>query len=257
MTLQDITIVLSHPQEEGNIGAVCRAMKNMGLSRLCIVSAECFDGDAVRARAVHAGDLWDRAGRFDSLAGAVGGYPLVIGTTRRRGRTRKPVNVHPERLAQYLGARAGQAALVFGNERAGLGNADLNLCNFASSIPSSRTFPSLNLSHAVQIYAYHLFRVLGGAGSVQGEWTPLDQNALEALVKSVTCSLESLGFYKHRGRTEQERFLRDIFSRAGLSPAEGAYLRGLFAKAAGLGRRARETGGEEREEREKDVKQNQ
>ncbi|MDR2518245.1 MAG: RNA methyltransferase [Spirochaetaceae bacterium] len=234
MVLKDIVIVLSRPKEGGNVGAVCRAMKNMGLSRLLVVSAGPLDKEAALARALHAGELWENAGRFDSLAQAVKPYPLVVGITRRRGQKRKHISVSPETLARYLSARPGQAALVFGSERTGLEDQELSLCNLASHIPSDRAFPSLNLSHAVQIYTYQLFRVLGAPGSVQGEWSPLDQSALETLAEAVTGSLASVGFYKQAGRTEQERLLRDIFSRAGLSPWEGAYLRDLFAKAAGL-----------------------
>ncbi|MDR3139572.1 MAG: TrmJ/YjtD family RNA methyltransferase [Treponema sp.] len=236
MNLSDVVIILSRPAEPGNVGAVCRAMKNMGLSRLALVSPAPLDEGLVRARAVHAGALWDRAERFDTLAAAVAGCSLVIGTTRRRGKRRKALTLDPAETAACLKTRPGPAALVFGNERTGLEAEELNLCSLASHIPADRAFPSLNLSHAVQIYAYELFRALGPAApEPASSWVPLERQELDLLVRRVTDSLESLGFYKQPGREEQEGFFRDIFSRAGLTRREAQYMGDIFAKAARLG----------------------
>jgi tRNA/rRNA methyltransferase/tRNA (cytidine32/uridine32-2'-O)-methyltransferase len=248
MRLADIEIVLVRPEEPGNVGAVCRAMKNSGLSSLRLVlpplttvsdafSRKVSDtlsaDDVLRARAVHAVDVWDAALFFDTLESAVADCSLVIGTTRRRG-SRRPVTTTPETLAEYLKGTSGKAALVFGNERTGLEDAELALCNLSSHIPSHDAFPSLNLSHAVQIYAYALFRVLDEQAEVKGEWVPLDQERGDALAKRISGSLALLGFYKQRGKETQERFFRDLVSRAGLSEREGAYLGDIFDKAARL-----------------------
>jgi tRNA/rRNA methyltransferase/tRNA (cytidine32/uridine32-2'-O)-methyltransferase len=237
MELSDVVIVLSRPAEAGNVGAVCRAMKNMGLSRLRLVSPAFPDEGVIRARALHAGDLWDRAEYFDTLKAALVDCSLVIGTTRRRGQRRKAISPDPAELAAYLKDRSGPAALVFGNERTGLEAEELNLCNMASHIPAAAVFPSLNLSHAVQIYAYELFRVLGPGAAERGGRIPLVQQEVDLLVHSVIDSLESLGFYKQPGREEQERFFRDVFSRAGLTIREARYMGDIFAKAARLGRK--------------------
>jgi tRNA/rRNA methyltransferase/tRNA (cytidine32/uridine32-2'-O)-methyltransferase len=251
MILPDITIVLCRASEPGNVGAVCRAMKNMGLSQLRMVSPQPFDEELLRARAVHAEDVWNQALFFDNLADATADCSLTVGTTRRRGRKRKNVTMEPRALAAWLGERlaatgaACPVALVFGNERTGLNDAELDLCNIASHIPVSGDFPSLNLSHAVQIYAYELFLVFGldAAGqtraAVKGEWTPLTRDQVDALTASITGTLAGLGFYKHPGREEQTRFLRDLICRAGLTEHEGKYLWNIFAKAARLGNAAR------------------
>jgi tRNA/rRNA methyltransferase/tRNA (cytidine32/uridine32-2'-O)-methyltransferase len=236
MVFSELIIILCRPSEPGNTGAVCRALKNMGLSRLRLVSPGPLNDGDVRARAVHAGDVWEQAQVFDSLESAVADCSLVIGTTRRRGRRRKSVTMTPREAAVYLLDRPGPAALVFGNERTGLEDRELRLCNLASHIPADRAFPSLNLSHAVQIYAYELFTVLGpDREEPQGRWKPLDQTGINTLVDSVTGSLASLGFYQHPGREDQARFFRDVFSRAALNAGEARYLEGIFAKAARLG----------------------
>ncbi|MDR0315554.1 MAG: RNA methyltransferase [Treponema sp.] len=258
MFLSDIVIILCRASEPGNIGAVCRAMKNMGLSRLRLVCTEALDEALVRTRAIHAGDIWDQALFFDTLEAAAADCSLLIGTTRRRGRRRKSVTMEPRTLAAWLrdhfpseSTSAGKVGIVFGNERTGLEDAELDMCNIASHIPVSDAFPSLNLSHAVQIYAYELFLAFGNAANdsgsaandsggtapdpVKGEWVPLDRTQVDELTASITGTLADLGFYKYPGREEQTRFLRDLISRAGLTDHEGKYLENIFAKAARLG----------------------
>jgi tRNA/rRNA methyltransferase/tRNA (cytidine32/uridine32-2'-O)-methyltransferase len=258
MNLEDAVIVLSRPSEPGNIGAVCRAMKNMGLFRLRIAAPPtapdglAFPGssavEVIRARAVHAADVWENAEHFAALEDAVADCALVVGITRRMGSRRKAWSLSPAETAAWLRDRPGPSALVFGNERTGLEDREIKLCNLTSHIPASDAFPSLNLSHAVQIYAYELFRTLapdmaGTADKAPGLWVPLDQERLDVLSASVSDSLALLGFYKQPGREDQERFFRDVFSRAGLTRREGQYIADIFAKAARLaGKKADEEG---------------
>jgi tRNA/rRNA methyltransferase/tRNA (cytidine32/uridine32-2'-O)-methyltransferase len=252
MDLSNIVIILCRASEPGNVGAVCRVMKNMGLSRLHMVAPEPLDEERLLVRSVHAEDVWHKARFFDTLASATADCSLVVGTTRRRGQKRKNVTMEPRALAEWLVKNHSSApvALVFGNERTGLDDEELNFCNIASHIPVSEAFPSLNLSHAVQVYAYELFLALGtrtgkaahadGAASndpVKGEWVPLERPAVDELTADITGTLAELGFYKKPGREEQTRFLRDLICRAGLTEREGRYLRDIFVKAAWLGKK--------------------
>jgi tRNA/rRNA methyltransferase/tRNA (cytidine32/uridine32-2'-O)-methyltransferase len=235
MFLQDIKIILCQASESGNVGAVCRVIKNMGLSGLRLSAPQPLDSEQIYARAVHAGDIWEKAQIYGNLAEAAADCAIVIGTTRRRGHHRKSVSMPPRTLAEWLAARPGPAAIVFGGERAGLEDSELELCNAASHIPVSEEQPSLNLSHAVQIYAYELFLALEQRNPVKGEWQPMNQGEVSALAGSITDTLAGLGFYRHPNREEQTRFLRDVISRAGLTEREGVYLKDIFAKAARLG----------------------
>ena len=240
MNISDFIIILCRASESGNVGAVCRAMKNMGLSRLRMVSQGNLNEDVLLARAVHAGDVWQNACFYDSLPEATADCSLVIGTTHRRGRKRKYITMEPRILVKWLAARTGQQnqssniALVFGNERTGLDDNEINLCNIASHIPVSDDFPSLNLSHAVQIYAYELYLAFGGSVPVKGEWNAMDSTQAEKLTGEITGTLAELGFYKKPGRELQTRFLRDLISRAGLTEKEGRYFRNIISKAAHL-----------------------
>ena len=240
MNISDIAFILCRASEPGNVGAVCRVMKNMGFSRLRMVLPEPFDETALLARAVHAGDIWKNACFYPSLAAAIADCSLVIGTSRRRGRKRKHISMEPRSLVKWLQERSnksqtGTVAFVFGNERTGLDDNELNLCNIASHIPVSDVFPSQNLSHAVQIYAYELYLAFGGNLPVKGEWAPLQITEVDKLTSEITETFAGLGFYKNPGREEQTRFLRDLICRAGLTENEGRYFKNILSKAARLG----------------------
>jgi len=247
MRLEDIIFVLARPSEPGNTGAVCRAMKNMGFRRLRLVAPElsALPDAALKKlldRAIHAADVWEEAVFFDTLPAALADCAVSVGTSRRRGRHRKSCTLTPGELAAFLKDKAGKTAIVFGNERTGLTREELELCNTASHIPVSPEFPSINLSHAVQIYAYELYQALaddngnrGGPRSISGKWVPMNAVEIDTLVKDISDSLSAIGFYRHPGREEQERFLRDLMARAGLSLSEGRYLGSIIAKAERLG----------------------
>jgi len=212
-------------------------MKNMGLSELRLVFhnsiiPESFDTEKIMARAVHAFDIWENARVYNNLTEAVADCPVVIGTTRRRGHKRKSISMTPRTLAAWLADNPGPAAVVFGNERTGLEDHELQLCNFASHIPVCEAHPSLNLSHAVQLYAYEFFLALGNRNPVKGEWQAMNQKEISSVVESITDIFANLGFYKYPGRDIQERFFHDFISRAGLTEREGRYFIDIIKKAA-------------------------
>jgi len=235
MFLQDVKIVLCRASGAANVGAICRVLKNMGLSELRLAAPLPLDTEKIASLAVNSGDIWEKTRFFDTLDEAVADCSIVVGTTRRRGHHRKSISMTPRSLASWLAEHRGQAAIVFGNERTGLEAPELDICNFASHIPVSGEQPSLNLSHAVQIYAYELFLALEAQNPVKGDWQPMNQTEVFSLVKSITDALADLDFYYKPGREAQELFLRDIISRAGLMDREGEYLKDIFVKAARLG----------------------
>jgi len=236
MLLKDIKIVLSRTSESGNAGAVCRVLKNMDITELRLAAPQPLILEKIYKRAVNAWDIWENARIFDSLASALEDCSIVVGTTRRRGHNRKSISMTPRALAAWLSERQGPAAIVFGNERTGLDDDELNLCNFASHIPVSEIHPSINLSHAVQIYAYEFFLAMEQQSPVKGEWTAMNQTEISQITGSITDALAGIGFYKKPNREDQTRFLHDVISRAGLSNSEGMYLRDIFIKAANLGK---------------------
>ena len=240
MQLNDVRIILSQVSEAGNVGAICRAMKNMGLSCLRLAAPQPLLLEKIFKRAVNSWDLWENAKIYPNLSTAITDCSIVVGTTRRRGHNRKNISMTPRDLAAWLAERPGPAAIVFGNERTGLEEAELELCNFASHIPVSEICPSLNLSHAVQLYAYELFLAMDKQLPVKGEWTAMNQEEIAVIVERITDTLASIGFYKKPNREYQTQFFQDLIARAGLADREGRYLEEIITKAVKKNKKLKE-----------------
>jgi tRNA/rRNA methyltransferase len=172
-----VRIVLLRPRNPENLGAVARAMKNFGLEDWAIAELGTHDFAAARRVAVHAEELLDRPRLVRTLDEAVADCAWVVGTSSRavRGKRRlAPGDVAREALAR---AALGRTALVFGDERSGLTNEEVQRCHDLSAIPTGAAQPSLNLAQAVVVYAYELrraaleapARAAGRAGATDAE----------------------------------------------------------------------------------------
>jgi tRNA/rRNA methyltransferase len=226
-------VVLVRPEEAANIGAVCRAMKTMGLTRLTIVGTEHFRRERIRHVAHNSFELFENARLEAELAPALTGSVLSAGFTRRKGRWRKYISYLPEELAaKCSGLQEGEVALVFGNERTGLTDSELNCCDCAVTIPSSSHMPSLNLSHAVQIACYTLFRA--HEKTEVRTHAPITREELEQTVGTIVDAMERIGFFTLTGKQETFRFIRDILARAMIGPKEAERLEAIARKAAQL-----------------------
>lgn len=227
-------IVLVEPQDGGNVGAVCRAAKTMGFSKLVIVGRErsYFDENRVFTLALHAGDLYENALYHSNLKEALADTVFAVGVTRRRGKFRKYFSFLPEQLAEHLsGLGEGPVDLVFGRESDGLRDDELNLCSAAVRIPSSDSFPSLNLSHAVQIITYSLHRSYNT--EISG-YRAVSRQRMDQVRDSITDSFDAIGFFKQNEKEEVGRFFSDILTRASLSEGEAARMEKMFRKMAAL-----------------------
>lgn len=229
-----VKIVLVHPDDSGNIGAVCRSMKTMGLKQLIIADPQEYDEHIIEVRAVHAFDIYQNAKFFPTLKEALSGVALSVGTSRRAGKKRKYRTFLPEEMCSRLCQMSdGEAAFVFGNEEHGLTDAELAECNAVVSIPTSDDFPSLNLSHAVQIMCYHLFRS-SAQKLPKRTFTPLSSSHLDQICGHLIENFRSIGFFKIDGSEEMQQFFRDIFSRAMMCREEADKLDRIFTKVAGI-----------------------
>jgi tRNA/rRNA methyltransferase len=163
VTLSNIRIVLVRPRGAANVGAVARAMKNMGVRELVLVRPALVNTFWTKAMAVHADDVLHGVRRMDTLGAAVADCGLVVGTTCRNGLYRAaaeaPRTVAPRIVAA---AAANRVALVFGPEDQGLSNQDLKACHQLISIPADPQYPSLNLAQAVMVCCYEVFLAATG-----------------------------------------------------------------------------------------------
>ena len=150
--------MLLRPRNPENLGAVARALANFGLSDWAIAALGTHDFAAARRVAVHAEELLDRPRLVGTLEEAVADCAWVVGTTSRRVRGRR--QLAPAEVAREVVARSGQGrtAIVFGDERSGLGRDEVLRCHDLSSIPVAEAQPSLNLAQAVVVYAYEIRR---------------------------------------------------------------------------------------------------
>ena len=172
MSAQNVTVVLVEPSSPGNIGSVARVLKNTGLSQLALVNpGEWLTGEA-RKMAHGSEEILEACEVYTDLATAVETSHLVIGTTHRLGRSRevtddfRPVLKEATRLAE-----SHRVSIVFGRERDGLWHREIRHCHRMVRIPAAVSYPSFNLSHAVLLIVYELFR-LSSSSSLPPPPTP-------------------------------------------------------------------------------------
>ena len=225
MALDDIRIVLVEPAHPGNIGAVARAMNTMALTRLVLVRPRVFPSDEADRRAMGSIEILRSARVVDDLADGIADCPLVIGCSARSRSF-----PHPELDARESGAQLVRetatgvpAALVFGPERTGLANRDLDRCTHQVLIPTSEAFSSLNLAAAVQLLAYEIFlaaREGTSAQDVELERRPTHHRAMEAFYEHLEQALDSRGFLDGEMREVTMTKFRRLIGRARPNPGE-------------------------------------
>lgn len=233
--LSRIRVILVEPQHPGNIGAVARAMKNMGVHDLALVRPDKFPHPDAAALAVGAVDLLERASVHPDLRAAAADCGWVVGCSARL-RSLPHNTSTPRALAARLAAEVGgRVALVFGSERVGLSNDDLETCHELVSIPADPEFRVLNLAAAVQILCYELRMAvapqLGGAP----ERVPVDQREMELFFEHLERVLVGLKFLNPKHPRQLMRRLRRLYGRAAPDENEMNILRGILAAVEGRG----------------------
>lgn len=250
------TVVLVRPREEGNVGAACRAMANMGLSELVLVEPAAEIGVLGRAMAKHAEHVLAGARRVASLGEALAPFARRVGTTSARDRVSGQPRLTARELAASLAADppGTRTALVFGSEVGGLTNDELALCHPLVTIPCDPVQPTLNLAQAVLVVAYELFldRLARGeaeaAAAADPGREPAPAERVEGLWTQGVDLLRQVGFARDDSFDHALRDLRRLLTRAGLSDREVLLLRGVLRRTAGaLERAGRGRGGGERE----------
>jgi TrmH family RNA methyltransferase len=227
-----IHIVLVRPTHAGNVGACARAMKTMGLESLRLVRP-CAEIDAqARAMAAGADDVLDRALVCDSLDEALRDCGYVLGTSARGRRIGWPVFAPRDGAAELLAQAARQpAALLFGQERTGLTNDDLDRCHALVTIPANPEFSSLNLASAVQIMAYELYAASGvraPAPAATPAHAPVAHEEMRQFYRHLQQVLSETGFLNPaKPRLLMRRLVR-LFNRAQPDANEINILRGIL-----------------------------
>jgi tRNA/rRNA methyltransferase len=237
-----VRFVLHRPSSAENVGAAARAMKNFGLSRLAVVAPPAWAGTPrsggpgtagedvlTRARRVarRASDLLDAAEIHADLRAAVAAATWVCGTTTREveGRPR----LDPRTLAAEVAARSalGEVAIVFGEERRGLSDAELELCQAVCTIPTSNAYDSMNLAQAVAVVAYEL-RATSSVPALRAASEPARHATVEALWDRARALLGAAGFLNPQNPEHILADFRRLLARADPTQREVELLAGAL-----------------------------
>jgi tRNA (cytidine32/uridine32-2'-O)-methyltransferase len=233
MKLDNIRIVLVETSHPGNIGSSARAMKNMGLKNLYLVSPQHFPDKHANELAAGADDVLEQAIICNTLAEAIQDCHLIYATSARPREIALP-GFLPTECAKHIASHTDDTniAIVFGREKSGLSNQELMQCNYHVNIPSNPEFSSLNLSQSVQIIAYELrMQILAPKAQVL---TRQDQYAkaqdLELFYEHLYTVLVAIDFINPSHPKRLMQRLRRMFNRTNLETMEVNLLRGILTQ---------------------------
>lgn len=233
MNLDNIVIVLVEPRNAGNVGAIVRAMTNMGLSDLRLVNPKAnYQDEEAIARAHGCKEQLAAAQIFPTLAEAVADCATMVATSHKIIRYKKD-----SFSAREIGAKLApfsvknKVAILFGRENHGLSNEEIKLCPWLVHIPSARPYPSLNISQAAMLVCYELFLASEGYEEVDEFPELIGQDDMEGFYEHILKFIDNVGFrHKNNDNTIFIAALRRIFGRTGLDQHDLNVLFKLFAQ---------------------------
>jgi len=233
--LAGIRVVLVSTQHPGNIGATARAMLTMGLTDLVLVNPDRYPHPQARASAAHASPVLDNARVVSTLDEAVADCGWVVGLSARQ-RTLGDEPLKPWEAATRALSIVPQApvAFVFGCERTGLTNAEVDRCHATTLIPANPGYTSLNLAQAVQVMAYELRRTaLPDVPQVSTKrehpwYAPPSAEEMERFYEHLQRVLLATGFIDPVNPRQLMRRLRTYFNRSAPDRNELGILRGIL-----------------------------
>lgn len=241
--LQSIRVVLVATSHAGNIGAAARAMKNMGISQLILVSPKSFPNPEATSRASGADDILTNAKVVTTLKEALEGCTLTLGTSARDRHIPWPI-LDPREAGQLTIETIQQSsnvALVFGREHAGLTNEELELCQYHVHIPSIEEFSSLNVAAAVQVLMYEVrmawLQAQQQPTKMLKQESTLEQNIqlcthdeLEQFYQHLEYTLIQINFLDVKQPKHLMTRLRRLYGRAQITKLEMNILRGILTR---------------------------
>jgi len=225
--------ILVNPQLGENIGACARALKNFGFSNLNIISPrDGWPNTKARMTSVSAYNIIKSVKIFNNVSDAVKKFDLVFATTaRKREINKKHISIinFIKLLSKYKKSNIG---IMFGPEASGLSNHDLSLSNFIIQIPTSSKLTSLNLSHAVIVVCYEIYRSLNFTKFKKEKMLSklASKSAIKNLIKFLEKILEDKNFFKPpEKKSSMILNINNIFGRFELSDKEIRILFSIFS----------------------------
>lgn len=224
-----ITLILLEIEHPGNLGAIARLMANFNVQQLVLINPKCAVADQdAKNRAKHAQTILDKAIIADIFI--LKSFDYLIGTTARLGRDynipRSPLL--PEQLPALL-HKKNNIGLLFGREGIGLTNEEIKLCDFTITIPTSKKYPSLNISHAVAIVLYELYKD-HGKENIQKQFPAIGEKEKEHLMKKINGIIKKLDFGTTLRNQTQQMVWKKVIAKSMLTQREAFALFGFFRK---------------------------
>jgi TrmH family RNA methyltransferase len=235
--LDNVRFVMVGTTHAGNIGAVARVMKNMGLRKLILVSStNCGADTEAVATASGAYDIVEQADHYDSLADALGDCTMTVGTSARLGGKRTTAKPPAELIPEILTtARTDSVAIVFGRESRGLTNEELKLCTHHLIIPTHAEFASMNVAHAAAVVAYELFSdSCRPIGFQARSFRAANVQAREEMFEHIEQVLTRAKFLNESNPSIMMRDVRRILNSAAMDDRDVTIVRGIFRKISNM-----------------------
>lgn len=232
LLLDRLVVVLQRPQDSRNIGAVLRAMKNMGSRHLRLVDPAPLDPAAILRVAHHCEDLLEGTTIYSTLDAALADAIYVVGTAALRHRARPQTDAVRTVATEITGQlQQGTVVLLFGQEDDGLDHAALDRCHLIVTLPTNADYPALNLAQSILLLLYEVRMSTIGAVETASPSIPLAPQAdLERFLQAGADTLEAIGFFKSN-RASTIRKLRQIAYKAKLTSEEVALLLAIVRRA--------------------------
>ena len=221
-----IKILLVEPRNSGNIGAVARAMANFGFEKLILVNPKCSHlSQTARNRAKWAQDVLKKTKIVSSLSSI---KSTLVATTGKIGTDynipRSPVS--PQHLSNIVDKKK-DIALVFGRENSGLNNEEISKCDFVVTIPTSKKYPVMNLSHAVAVILYELAKK---KENIVSHIIFASQQDKKQLMKMLNKALSKMDFATKEKKQTQITVWKRMIGKSFLTKREAFALMGFFRK---------------------------
>lgn len=228
--------IIVEPKYQGNVGSIARLSKNFGAGEIILVNPPEM-GDEMIAYSMHGRDLIESAKVLSSFQEAAGQVDFVVGTSGISDSAEK--NYHrnpmfPEEFIRWTRGVRGRVGLAFGREDFGLNKEELDLCDLLVTIPAHPDYPILNLSHAVGILLYEIFKEHGR--TVRRNARSITSVEKNTLLDHYDRLMEAGRVPMHKRQIARTNFRRMV-SRSNMNYREFNSLMGTFSRAMNYKRR--------------------
>jgi len=228
-TIKNFSILLVEPEDNANIGAVERAMKNMGFDKLALISPSRYDYERAKITACNATDILQNAKHFPSIDEAVRDSNDVVGFSARIGKNRPTISLE-EWLMSLKARKVSKTSLLFGPEESGLNERHIEQCRNLVRIPTNPKCSSLNLAQAVLIVLYELSKQVTWVSQTQGDSASVEWEEFFHLDRLVNEVLTKSAFYNKGTPPHLPRVIGNLFRRSLPNKREMKILQGIFGR---------------------------